>query len=434
MKQKADGFDMGFVIDCVQSFSDSCDVGCSIMSEEGKILYENKPRGIGGINCNFCRRLSALTGADRACEGFHAESSRQAERFGGRYIYFCPSEMAYFASPITMNDKVIGSLIGGPVLLINKDEYIYENILYKNDLSTDFANEFRELLGQLHTVSPSRLSNMSHLLYILSAYISGADRSKLLMRETQLKQQQSINTHIQELKRADSDMLYPIETEKELMSAITRGDRATSLSLLNEILGYIFFKSGNDISLMRVRISEILALISRAAIDGGADPDFILSINYRYSNEIIRLNTIEDITYWLSGVITRFTDMVFQLVDIKYKDIIYRAIGYINLNYMNKMSLEGTAGSIGVSPSYFSKVFKSEMGCTFSYYLNELRVTKSKGLLLSLNAPLSEVSQMVGFEDQSYFTKIFKKFTGATPKKYREFRGKLDTSKERSLR
>jgi len=425
-------FDMGLAIDCVESFSASCGVGCAIMDSSGNILFEKKMRGIGGIDCKFCHRMSVLTGKPHTCGKFHADCSKQAVRFGGRYIYFCPAEMAYFSSPITIGDKVVGTLIGGPVLLFDKDEYISDEIIYKNGLSPELADEFHTLLEECHTVPPSRLSHMSNLLFILSAHISGADRRVLMMNETQLIQQQSISAQMQEIKAARSDVFYPIETEKELMRTIANGDRSASLALINEILGYIFFKTGNDLPLIRMRITEILALISRAAIDGGADPEFIFSLNYRFAGEINKLNTIEDITYWLSGVITRFTDLVFQMVGVKYKDIVYRAISYMNQNYMNKVTLEETAGYVGVSASYFSKIFKNETNRTFSRYLNELRVTKSKALLLSLDVPLSEVSQLSGFEDQSYFTKIFKKFTGVTPKKYREFRGKLDTSKERS--
>jgi len=434
MKRTDDiAFDLELAIDSVESFSDSCDVGCTIIDNSGRILFEKKAHGVGGINCRFCHRLSELTGSPLTCANFHADSSKHAVNFGGRYIYFCPSEMAYFSSPITMGDKVTGTLIGGPVLLINKDEYISEEIIYKNGLSPEFTGEFQDLLRDFRGVSPSRLSHMSNLLFILSVHISGADRRALMANETQLVQQQRLNEHIQELKASRTDVFYPLETEKSLITAITNGDRATSLSLINEILGYIFFKIGDDFSLIRTRIIEILALISRAAIDGGADPEFIFSLNHRFSNEIDRLNNINDITYWFSGVITRFTDMVFQLIDVKYKDIIYKAISYLNKNYMNKITLEDTAQYVGFSASYFSKVFKNETGQTFSQYLNELRVTKSKALLLSLDIPLSQVSQLSGFEDQSYFSKIFRKFTGVTPKKYREFRGRLDTSKERSV-
>lgn len=55
------------------------------------------------------------------------------------------------------------------------------------------------------------------------------------------------------------------------------------------------------------------------------------------------------------------------------------------------------------------------MGTTFNSYLGELRVSKSKALLLTTDATIVEVCEQSGFEDQSYFTKVFKKYTGVTP-------------------
>ena len=89
-----------------------------------------------------------------------------------------------------------------------------------------------------------------------------------------------------------------------------------------------------------------------------------------------------------------------------------------------KITLEEVASYVYLSPSYFSKVFKDEMHCNFNSYLNRLRIEKSKQLLLSENVRLVEVSGLVGFEDQSYFSKVFKKLTGVSPGKFRESRGK----------
>ena len=75
---------------------------------------------------------------------------------------------------------------------------------------------------------------------------------------------------------------------------------------------------------------------------------------------------------------------------------------------------------VPLSPAYFSDLFKKETGSNFSEYLNKVRIDNAKLLLENDDLPLIEVSLLCGFEDQSYFTKIFKKLTGTTPKKYKE--------------
>jgi transcriptional regulator GlxA family with amidase domain len=65
-------------------------------------------------------------------------------------------------------------------------------------------------------------------------------------------------------------------------------------------------------------------------------------------------------------------------------------------------------------------VFKEEMGENLSNYLNRLRVEKAAAMLVTTTMPISEITFACGFEDQSWFSKIFKNFTGLTPGKYRE--------------
>jgi transcriptional regulator GlxA family with amidase domain len=65
-------------------------------------------------------------------------------------------------------------------------------------------------------------------------------------------------------------------------------------------------------------------------------------------------------------------------------------------------------------------IFKEEMGENLSNYLNRLRVEKAAAMLVTTNVSISEITSECGFEDQSWFSKIFKNITGLTPGKYRE--------------
>jgi YesN/AraC family two-component response regulator len=95
--------------------------------------------------------------------------------------------------------------------------------------------------------------------------------------------------------------------------------------------------------------------------------------------------------------------------------------------------LEDVARVVFLSPTYVSKIFKNEMKCNFSTYLNKIRVEKSKVLLLDNNINLIDISSKVGFDDQSYFSKVFKKITGVTPGKFRRLRGHIKLENELSL-
>lgn len=131
-----------------------------------------------------------------------------------------------------------------------------------------------------------------------------------------------------------------------------------------------------------------------------------------------------------SGGFATFFKYGADTADTKHRNLIYAAIGYMQTKYREPLTLEQVADYIGYSPSYFSKVFKQETGNTFRTYLNYLRIEKSKSLLLSSQVPVSDICAMVAFEDQSYFSKVFKRFVGVTPDRYRKRERRLDPVKE----
>ena len=219
---------------------------------------------------------------------------------------------------------------------------------------------------------------------------------------------------------------YPLEKERELMELIETGDKPGSQRVLNEILGQIFFASGGSFEVIRSRVLELVVLLSRAAIKGGADAQQIFGLNYTYLGRINTFRNVEELTYWLSGIMARFTDQVFNLTDVKHVDVMYRAVDYIRKNYTKRITLEETASFVYLSPAYFSRVFKDEIGDNFNIYVNKIRIEAAKKLLLNEKVSLVDISSLVGFEGQSYFSKVFKKMTGVTPGKFRESRGKIN--------
>jgi YesN/AraC family two-component response regulator len=218
---------------------------------------------------------------------------------------------------------------------------------------------------------------------------------------------------------------YPVEKERELLSLISLGDKAGSQKVLNEILGHVFFTSGGNFDVIKARILELIVLLSRAALEGGADVEQIFGLNFKYLSQINEFTTVDELTYWLSGIMTRFTDCVFDLKDVKHIDVIYKAIDYIKRNYMKKIMLEDVANHVQLSPSYFCSVFRQEMKCNFNAYLNRIRIEMSKKLLMDNDIPLADVANLVGYEDQSYFTRVFRSRVGISPGKYRERKGQI---------
>lgn len=155
-----------------------------------------------------------------------------------------------------------------------------------------------------------------------------------------------------------------------------------------------------------------------------------LSCGEALQNEAEELKLAMQKTHFLSEIrkyMERLLKRAIELRDTvsgrRYSDIIATAKEEIAGRYMtDDISLNNVASCVGMSPSYFSSIFSKEVGKTFVEYLTEVRMTKAKEYLICSSMKTSEIGYEVGYKDPHYFSYIFKKTQGCSPKEYRSRR------------
>jgi AraC-like DNA-binding protein/ligand-binding sensor protein len=443
-REQQPALDLTKAIQAADNYSRSCHVPCRVIDPMGKTLHLSVPEPEQTKICEFAGAVLPGGGApdpasssnigrvSHICANAHLYGSYQAERFGGQYVYFCPLGLTHWAAPIMIDESCVGTLLGGPVMMVEPDDFLIDELVAKNGIHTDFLPELHRLIDDVPIIDTARVHALSELLGLAACALSDESYAELQIKKDSGDLQGQLWDQINFMKmfagKSDDDLAYPIEKEALLLEKIELGDKAASQEILNEILGFIFFSSSGSIDVMRARVVELVVLLSRAAIRGGADVEQIFGLNFTYLGKINSFRNIDEIAYWLSGIMARFTDQVFNLTNVKHADVIYRAVDFIRKNYMNRITLEDAAACVYLSPAYFSRIFKEEMGCNFNTYVNAVRVEAAKKLLMNDRVALVDVSTMAGFEGQSYFSKVFKKFAGVTPGRYREARGKINKS------
>ena len=141
-------------------------------------------------------------------------------------------------------------------------------------------------------------------------------------------------------------------------------------------------------------------------------------------NAIQKIRTLDEIQGYMKELLSQAIEIRDTVSGRRYSDIIEQAKERIEKTYMSEeISLNAIAASVGMSPSYFSSVFSREVGKTFVEFLTGIRMEKAKELLMCSPMKTSEIGYEVGYKDPHYFSYIFKKTQGISPKEYRGRKG-----------
>ena len=132
-----------------------------------------------------------------------------------------------------------------------------------------------------------------------------------------------------------------------------------------------------------------------------------------------RLRTSESAEAFLCCLLRQCIKWRIENVHDNSCGIVYKAKDHIDSHYMDEnISLRSVAEAVGLSPSYLSALFKREIGQNLSEYLTNVRIRRSKELLCCTSKMIYEIAYDVGFRDYRYFSQIFKKYTGQTPRQF----------------
>lgn len=148
---------------------------------------------------------------------------------------------------------------------------------------------------------------------------------------------------------------------------------------------------------------------------------FVLGpISTNKTNTPIPYRTLECLNYCSSFISNIAKDKFNQIIDNKSFNLhIKKSIEYVHDNYDQNISIDDICKHLNINKSYFCSIFKTATGYTFCHFLNHFRIEKSKTLLLDMNLSILDVAIAVGFNNQNYYSTVFKKFTGETPFSYR---------------
>lgn len=229
-------------------------------------------------------------------------------------------------------------------------------------------------------------------------------------------------SHTEFLNREFSISHLSYEHEMAFFESIKSGNidetRRLFQPLNSEKLGKL---SDDNLRNLKYHLIITVAFITRYCIEGGMEMETAYNISDIYIRSIDKCVTEEQIHLLHSELVEDFSQRM-QIINKAtiYPKPVVLCLDYIYENLHKKLSLENLAEITGLSPSYLSRLFRKEVGSTISEYITQKRIETAENMLKYSDYSCVDISNYLCFSSESYFIYVFKKYTGYTPKIYRE--------------
>ena len=386
----------------------------------------------GTIHLRSGRTISICKAADNCelCRKHLAKGGLESLELGEPYIFACGCGLVMCSSPIVYEEKYLGSISCGPAMLWEADEVAMEEISRKaSGMNLQITPE---LFNGIPSCECMNITAAAQLLFMLVNSLTKEHSRYLRQREQISDQQKTIAELILERKlvavelqkmEKRSALAYPTEKEKELIAFVQLGKKQQAAALLNDILSVIFSFAEGSLDTIRVKLFELVAFLSRAAVDAGAPLKEVNAITKEAFEICDDQTNFEKLCYLTTRAMEGFIEIVYQNREQRQTSFhLTKAIEYIHEHYAEDLPLGTVASSVYVSDFYLSHLFRKEMNQTFSDYAAKVRIDKAREMLRDDPcARIQEVSIKTGYSDPNYFAKIFKKQTGVSPRVYQAF-------------
>jgi AraC-like DNA-binding protein len=354
-------------------------------------------------------QFAALTNIRRRRSYALQESISQ----GCAYVFQPAPRISSWILALEDRRMIHGALVGGAVLRATRKH------LESHGLSPRAAGA---LLNDLSFWTESRVQEAARALYDGFYQISGWQPELMKENRLRIQQQEQINEAVQEQRRSGNRAIYAFEKERALLAHIRTGDRNGARRLLNDMLAAIYLSSSHLV-VLRARAVEMMSCLTRAAIEDNPLLEPLIERNHRWTEQLVQAASFEDLSQVLMDALDDFVDGVYLHGVNRSNAKVHRALDYISTNYATRITLRTAAKEVGLSPCRLAHLVKEFTGKTILQIVQQVRIRHAQHMLERTSKTCTEIAYDVGYEDQSYFIKQFRRLTGTTPARYRRFRG-----------
>lgn len=162
--------------------------------------------------------------------------------------------------------------------------------------------------------------------------------------------------------------------------------------------------------------------VSRAAIQGGLDPEQAFCMSDLYIQKLELMRDVSNIERLMQEMMLDFAEQVEKMIHSSGSESqLYRMCAqYVSQNIFTSIRAEQIANALGYTRAYLCTRFKQEAGISLTRYIQKEKIAEAKRLLQFTDQNLGEIASVLNFSSQSHFQTVFREITGETPMAYRK--------------
>lgn len=208
--------------------------------------------------------------------------------------------------------------------------------------------------------------------------------------------------------------------EDEILDAISHGNTAKALTSL-ETLSSIRFapRIENELRNRKNLMITLNTLLRRAAYEAGVHPFYIDAFSSNYARLIEQCGTVAEVNDIIPYMTRSYCHLVQKRSMSSYSEPVRRILVTIDASLTGDLSLKRFANELFLNTSYLSSLFKKEVGMTLTDYVNKNRIEYAQKLLRSTTLSIQDIAIQSGISDIHYFTRLFRRETGMSPRDWR---------------
>lgn len=217
--------------------------------------------------------------------------------------------------------------------------------------------------------------------------------------------------------------------ENKLLKAVSQGLRHKADSMMSNMSQFaIEQRVADPVRNLKNYCIIMNTLLRKAAEQGGVHPLYIDSVSSDFARRIELIGSTTAAGKLMDEMLGSYCRLVKKHALARYSAPVRKTLACIDADLAGDLGLSTLAAIQNISPGYLSTLFKKEVGHTLTDYVNSRRVEQAASMLRSGTLQVQTVAQYCGIPDVNYFSKLFKRYTGVSPK---EFRATLAGAKEK---